>query len=106
MLYICFLEFSFEISVILGIGSGMITLITFTEAEIIKGEKGKIAGILSFGHAIGAILCPILGGIIVDIFGVRAIFLSFVSFFGAMALYTFINFIKWNKSGKNCLIDT
>ncbi len=83
-------------SVILGIGSGLITLITFTQVGNIEGEKGKIAGIFSFGHGTGAIVGPTLGGIIGDAFGVQAIFLAFMPPFGALALYTFMDGRKQN----------
>lgn len=78
-------------SVVLGLGSGLITLITFTQVGNIEGEKGKIAGIFSFGHGTGAIVGPTLGGIIGDAFGVQSIFLAFIPLFGALALYTFID---------------
>lgn len=81
-------------SFVLGISSGLITLITFTQVGNIDGEKGKIAGIFSFGFAMGSILGPMLGGIIGDIFGIQVIFLSFIPLFGIIALYIFV-------SGKN-----
>jgi len=83
-------------SIIIGIGSGMITLITFTQVGNIEGEKGKIAGIFSFGHGTGAIFGPTLGGIIGDVFGIQAIFLAFMLPFGALALYTFMDGRKRN----------
>ncbi|MCZ7406001.1 MAG: MFS transporter [Candidatus Methanoperedens sp.] len=77
-------------SVVLGLSSGLITLITFTQLANIDGEKGKIAGIFSFGFAMGSILGPTLGGIIGDVYGVQTIFLSFIPLFGALALYAFM----------------
>ncbi len=77
-------------SIVIGIGSGFITLITFTQVGNIDGEKGKIAGIFSFGHGTGAIVGPTLGGVIGDAFGVQAIFLAFMLPFGALAFYTFM----------------
>lgn len=78
-------------SVILGIGSGMLTLITFTHVGNVNGEKGKIAGIFSLGHGAGAIIGPTLGGIIGDVYGIQAIFLAFMVPFSALALHTFIS---------------
>ncbi len=78
-------------SVVLGISSGLITLITFTQIGNIEGEKGKIAGIFSFGFAMGSIIGPTLGGMIGDFFSVQAIFLSFIPLFGIMAFYTFVS---------------
>lgn len=83
-------------SIVIGLGSGMITLITFTQVGNIEGEKGKIAGIFSFGHGTGAIVGPTLGGIIGDIFGVQAIFLAFMLPFSILALYTFVDGKKRN----------
>lgn len=78
-------------SFINGVGTGIISLINFTEVGSIEGEKGKIAGFFSLGHGVGAIMGPTLGGIIGDAFGVQAIFLAFMIPFGALALYTFIS---------------
>ncbi len=78
-------------SVVLGLSSGLITLITFTQVANIDGEKGKIAGIFSFGFAMGSILGPTLGGMIGDFFSIQAIFLSFIPLFVIMAFYTFMD---------------
>lgn len=78
-------------SIVLGAGSGLITLINFTQVGNIDGEKGKIAGVFSFGHGIGAIIGPIFGGIIGDAFGVQTIFLLFILPFGVLALYTYMD---------------
>lgn len=83
-------------SAVQGIGSGLIALINITQVGNIKGEKGKIAGIFSFGNGVGAILGPTLGGIIGDAFGMQAIFLAFMLPFGALAAYTFIDGKKQN----------
>ncbi|NJD54269.1 MAG: MFS transporter [Candidatus Methanoperedens sp.] len=83
-------------SVVLGIGGGMITLITFTQVGNIEGEKGKIAGVFSCGLGIASIFGPTLGGMIGDIFNVQAIFLSFVPLFGALSFYTFLENRKQN----------
>jgi len=83
-------------SVVLGLSSGLITLITFTQLANIDGEKGKIAGIFSFGFAMGSILGPTLGGMIGDFFSIQAIFLSFIPIFGALSLFTFMEDRKQN----------
>ncbi len=83
-------------SVVLGISSGLITLITFTQVGNIDGEKGKIAGIFSFGHGMGSIIGPTFGGIIGDIFSIQAIFMSFIPLFVALSLFTFIEGKKQN----------
>ncbi len=83
-------------SVVIGMSSGLITLITFTQVGNIDGEKGKIAGIFSFGHGMGSIIGPTFGGIIGDIISVQAIFLAFMVPFGALALYIFMDGRKQN----------
>ncbi len=77
-------------SAVQGIGSGLISLINITQVGNIEGEKGKIAGIFSFGNGIGAIFGPTLGGIIGDAFGLKAIFLAFMLPFGVVAFYTYL----------------
>jgi MFS family permease len=78
-------------SFINGVGTGLITLINFTEVGSIDGEKGKIAGFFSFGNGTGAIIGPMLGGIIADVYGVQAIFLAFIVPFSALAIHDFIS---------------
>lgn len=75
-------------SLITGVGSGLLSLITFTQVGNVNGEKGKIAGLNSLGISIGSICGPIIGGIIGDIFGMSAIFLSLLLPYVALTLYT------------------
>ncbi len=84
-------------SVVLGISSGLMSLITFAQVGNIDGEKGKIAGIFAFGFAIGSIIGPTLGGIIGDAYGVQTIFISFIPIFVALALFIFVS----NKDKSN-----
>lgn len=83
-------------SLINGVGTGLITLINFTEVGNIDGEKGKIAGFFSFGNAMGSITGPTLAGMIGDALGVQSIFLAFIVPFGMLAIYTFLENKKQN----------
>lgn len=90
--------FQFAIgSLILGIGQGLTTLVTYTDAGNVKGEKGKIAGIFSMGHGLGNIFGPIFGGIIADIFNIQTIFIVFIPFFVIFAIYILIDHILTKK---------
>ncbi|CAG0973589.1 hypothetical protein METP2_01542 [Methanosarcinales archaeon] len=84
-------------SLINGVGTGLITLINFTEVGNIDGEKGKIAGFFSFGNAMGSITGPTLAGMIGDALGVQSIFLAFIVPFGMLAIYTFVENKKHKK---------
>lgn len=77
-------------SIILGIGIGLIGMIDFSRVGNIDGEKGKIAGIFSFGQGTGAIIGPTLGGIIGDAFGVQRIFMAFMLPYFLLVVYVFI----------------
>jgi MFS family permease len=74
-------------SVILGLFSGVMTLVTFTQVGNTDGEKGKISGIFSFGQKAGMVAGPVLGGIAGSFIGLQAIFLCFIPFFLLMAAY-------------------
>ena len=52
---------------ILGIFNGLMTLVTFTQVGSIHGQKGKIAGIFSFGQKTGMVAGPVLGGVVGDL---------------------------------------
>ena len=90
---------------ILGTFNGLMTLITFTQVGNIKGQKGKIAGVFSFGQKTGMVIGPVLGGIVGEIIGLQAIFLCFIPFFLAMALYNLIESRRQDrhKTDSDCL---
>ncbi|HMK45246.1 MAG TPA: MFS transporter, partial [Methanocella sp.] len=77
-------------SIILGVFSGVMTLVTFTQVGSTEGEKGKIAGVFSFGQKIGTVAGPVLGGIVGGLVGLQAIFLCFIPFFLIMAVYNLV----------------
>ncbi len=83
-------------SAIIGIASGVMSLITFAQVGSIEGDKGKIAGVFSFGQKIGFVSGPVLGGIVGGFLGIQAIFLCFIPFFIAMSLY---NLIECRRTG-------
>ncbi|WP_197535219.1 MFS transporter [Methanocella arvoryzae] len=77
-------------SVILGLFSGVMTLVTFTQVGSTEGEKGKVSGIFSFGQKAGMVAGPVLGGIVGSFTGLQAIFLCFIPFFLLMAAYNLL----------------
>lgn len=77
-------------SVVLGLFSGVMTLITFTQVGGTPGDKGKVAGIFSFGQKLGMVAGPVLAGIVGDFVGLQAIFLCFIPFFLLMAGYNLL----------------
>ena len=74
-------------SAVLGLCSGVMTLLTFTQVGNTDGEKGKVSGIFSFGQKTGMVAGPVLGGVVGGLIGLQAIFLCFIPFFLLMAAY-------------------
>lgn len=87
-------------SVILGLFSGVMTLVTFTQVGSTCGEKGKVSGVFSFGQKVGMVAGPVLGGIVGDVIGLQAIFLCFIPFFLLMALYNLLAGRKARRAAK------
>jgi hypothetical protein len=77
-------------AIIIGAFSGLMTTLTITNVGSIEGEHGKIAGIFAIGTGVGAVLGPVYGGIVGDVFGVQNIFISFIPLFCIMSLYYFM----------------
>lgn len=74
-------------SVILGLFSGVMTLLTFTQVGNTDAEKGKVSGVFSFGQKAGMVAGPVLGGVVGSFIGLQAIFLCFIPFFLLMTAY-------------------
>ena len=73
------------VSIVLGLGLGLINLVVSSRIGLMKGEKGKIVGLFAASVGIGASFGPMLGGLIGDWIGIRGIFLAFIPFFLALA---------------------
>jgi MFS family permease len=84
---------------IIGAFSGLMTLVTFTNIGSIDGEKGKIAGMFTFGGSFGTILGPIAGGILADIYNIQIMFLAFIPIFGIIAIYYFLEGRRGTRAG-------
>ncbi|MDD1702545.1 MAG: MFS transporter [Methanoregula sp.] len=74
-------------AVLMGIFSGVLTLLTFTNAGSVEGDHGKIAGVFAIGTSVGAVFGPVYGGIIGNVFEVQDIFLGFIPLFAIMACF-------------------
>jgi MFS family permease len=87
-------------SLVTGVCSGMMTLITFNQVGSVSGEKGKIVGFNSIGVTIGAIVGPIMGGVIGDAYGISAVFLAMIPLYGALALVNLYHKSKIAPAGR------
>jgi len=71
-------------AVIMGLGLGLLNLVVSSWIGRLRGEKGKIVGLFSASVAIGASLCPMIGGFIGASFGIRTIFATFIPLFALL----------------------
>ena len=83
----------------IGVFSGLMTLVTFTNIGSIEGEKGKIAGMFTFGGSFGTILGPIAGGILADIYDIQVMFLAFIPILGSMVISYFLEGRRGSRAG-------
>ena len=65
-------------AVAFGLGTGLVTTISFSRLGKMTGEKGKLAGLFFLVTGTGVALGPIWGGLLVQMWGVRAAFTGFV----------------------------
>ncbi len=73
-------------SVVLGLGLGLINLVTSSRIGQMEGEKGKIVALFAASVGAGISLGPMLGGVVGQYLGTRNIFLAFIPFFLMLVL--------------------
>lgn len=61
-----------------GLGSGMLTTISFSRLGGMAGQKGRLSGLFFLITGTGVALGPLWGGLLVTLWGIRAAFLGFV----------------------------
>jgi MFS family permease len=74
-------------SLLLGVGTGLLNLITSARLAQFDGDKGKIVALFSAAVGIGISIGPILGGFVATFFGGRAAFLTFVPLFALLLAF-------------------
>ena len=74
------------VTIVLGMGLGMINLVVSSSIGRMKGEKGTIVGLFTASVGLGSSLGPMLGGVIGGWLGTRSIFLSFIPVFLLLAI--------------------
>lgn len=72
---------------VLGAGTGILNLVTYSNLSGIKGKKGKVSSLLSVSTGIGSTLGPMFGGIIGEFLGYSAIFAAYIPLFIIMGIY-------------------
>ncbi len=63
-------------AVILGIGTGLMSLCSLSQIAKVSGEKGKIAALFSFSIGIGNTVGPVVAGLLGDLVSVQVSFLT------------------------------
>ncbi|MDP4145063.1 MAG: MFS transporter [Bacillota bacterium] len=92
------IQFLGAATIIIGLGLGMTNLITYCQIGALKGKKGKISGLFSACSGLGSTFGPILGGIIGEFFGIKAVFISFVPIFILIGIYVIKNATSENET--------
>ena len=77
-------------SVVLGLGLGLINLVTSSRIGQMEGEKGKIVALFAASVGAGISLGPMLGGVVGQYLGTQNIFLTFIPLFLLLVLLAFI----------------
>lgn len=65
-------------SALLGIGLGVLNLVSSTRAATHPGEKGKVAALFATAVSVGIVVAPLIAGFVAGLFGARAVFVAFV----------------------------
>ncbi|MFW2486947.1 MFS transporter [Clostridium chromiireducens] len=76
---------------ILGAGTGLLNIITYSSLGSVKGKKGKVSSALSACTGMGSTFGPMFGGFIGEIFSYSAIFLGYIPILLIVGIYIYIN---------------
>jgi MFS family permease len=68
-------------SVVLGLGLGLINLVTSSRIGSMEGEKGKVVALFAASVGAGISLGPMIGGMVGQYLGTQNIFLTFIPLF-------------------------
>jgi MFS family permease len=74
-------------SVVLGLGLGLINLVTSSRIGLMEGEKGKIVALFAASVGVGISLGPMLGGLVGEYLGAQNIFLTFIPLFLLLVIF-------------------
>lgn len=89
---------------LLGLGTGLLNILTFSNLGTVDVPKGKLSSVLSVCTSTGASFGPMFGGIIGEIVGYHGIFLSYIPILlGVMFLTQFIRTTKTTKEAEAAL---
>ena len=80
------------VTIVLGMGLGLINLVVSSSIGRMKGEKGKIVGLFTASVGLGSSIGPMLGGVIGGWLGTRSIFISFIPVFLLLAVAAVIQY--------------
>jgi len=65
-------------AVVFGLGTGMLTTVSFSRLGSMQGQKGKLSGLFFLITGTGVALGPLWGGLLVKLWGIQAAFIGFV----------------------------
>ena len=82
-------------AVVLGLGLGLINLVTSSRIGSMEGEKGKIVSLFAASVGAGISLGPMVGGIVGQYLGTQHIFLTFIPLFLALVV------LAWRTDVRN-----
>jgi predicted MFS family arabinose efflux permease len=91
-------------TVILGLGLGLLNLVTSSRLALLKGDKGKTVGLFFAAVGMGISIGPVLGGFVAAHFGSRASFLTFVPVFVALLVAAALQ-SRWDNRIKQDLTE-
>jgi len=75
-------------SALLGLGLGVLNLVSSTRAATAPGEKGKVAALFATAVSVGIVIAPIFAGFVAQAFGSRAVFIAFAPPCLLLAVFT------------------